>query len=728
MWASPCRLVILMTNESPTIRRVCLLTLGCKLNQAESEAIARDLLAAGCQVVDRPAAADAFVINTCSVTHVADRKARHLARLARRLSPVAPVIVTGCYVETAGPGLAAAIGADLILKNDEKPSLAARLAGPGVRQTGGVAESASCSDSWGLLRTRAFLKVQEGCNDVCAFCVVPRTRGRERSVPLDEVVSAVRAREKEGVQEVVLTGTQLGAYRAAHGRERSNGAAASGPSALLRALLGETAAPRLRLSSLQPQDVTSELLSLWEDPRLCRHFHLVLQSGSDNVLARMRRRYTAADFRQALALIRRHVPDAAVTTDVMVGFPGESEADFEETLRPLRRGCLRRAARLPLLAPAGHRRRPSAFGGRPGAGAREAGAHAAPAGPGPRPAGRLRGALPGAGHARALGEDPAHQGRPALGRPDRQLHPRIHPQRRQPLEPHPARPTRRRHRLDAARRPDARAGRIRGRRLGRARLGVIGASGLLGRQGREFEEETMNVANRLIILLGALLLMFAVALVILFTWAAASESVQRLSDFVQFLHDHQDDNGSRIILTLGGVVVALLALVVVIAELTPPRAERVPVRDVRAGDALLSTDAIGQRLQQEVSAVPHVTQVKAMVAARGKGVEVDLELHVDPDTNLALTSEEACRAVENILTNRLSVEMARPPRLNLRYSELRLAAKPATTSPSPPPAPAEEPQAMTVEAAAADEEAPAAEEMPAEGEGESPQAGTGPDA
>ena len=331
MWASPCRLVILMTNKSPSIRRVCLLTLGCKLNQAESEAIARDLLAAGCQVVDRPAAADAFVINTCSVTHVADRKARHLARLARRLSPLAPVIVTGCYVETAGPGLAAAIGADLILTNDEKPSLAARLAGPGVCQTGGAIHAASCSDSWGSLRTRAFLKVQEGCNDVCAFCVVPRTRGRERSVPLDEVVSAVRAREKEGVREVVLTGTQLGTYRAAHFAEEGNGAGGSGPTALLRALLAETAAPRLRLSSLQPQDITSELLSLWEDPRLCRHFHLALQSGSDAVLSRMRRRYTAADFRQALALIRRHVPDAAVTTDVMAGFPGESEADFEET-------------------------------------------------------------------------------------------------------------------------------------------------------------------------------------------------------------------------------------------------------------------------------------------------------------------------------------------------------------------------------------------------------------
>jgi flagellar basal body-associated protein FliL len=242
----------------------------------------------------------------------------------------------------------------------------------------------------------------------------------------------------------------------------------------------------------------------------------------------------------------------------------------------------------------------------------------------------------------------------------------------------------------------------------------------------------MNLANRLIIVLGALLLMFAVAVVILFTWAAASQSVERLSDFVQFLHDHEEDNGSRIILTLGGIVVALLALAVIIAELTPPRAERVPVRDVRAGDALLSTDAIAQRLQQEVSVVPHVTQTKATVTARGKGVEVDLELQVDPDTNLALTSEEACRAVENLLTNRLSVEMARPPRLNLRYAELRMAGAPAVAAPSAPVPPAEEPPAEGEEigptAAAAEapppaeEGEPSAAETPAAAEGEGPEA------
>jgi len=173
--------------------------------------------------------------------------------------------------------------------------------------------------------------VQEGCNDVCAFCIVPRTRGRERSVPVDEGLSAVRAREEEGIQEVVLTGTQLGAYRPACRTGRSNGAAGSGPGVLLQALLAKTTVARLRLSSLQPQDITPKLLSLWEDPRLCRHFHLALQSGSDAVLSRMRRRYTVEGFRRALALIQERVPDAAITTDVIAGFPGESDADFEET-------------------------------------------------------------------------------------------------------------------------------------------------------------------------------------------------------------------------------------------------------------------------------------------------------------------------------------------------------------------------------------------------------------
>jgi hypothetical protein len=223
--------------------------------------------------------------------------------------------------------------------------------------------------------------------------------------------------------------------------------------------------------------------------------------------------------------------------------------------------------------------------------------------------------------------------------------------------------------------------------------------------------------------------MFAVALVILFAWAAAPDSVERLTDFVGFLDDHAEDNGSRIILTLGGLVVALLALVVVIAELTPGEAGRVPVRDVQAGDVLLSTDAIAQRLHQALSAVPHVTQAKATVTARGKAVEVDLELHVDPDTNLASTSEEVCRTVEDLVGTRLSVEMARPPRLNLRYSELRLAqTSTGAAQPAPPPPPLSEESPVEAEEepppSAAEEGEPSTGETPPETEGEDTQAET----
>jgi threonylcarbamoyladenosine tRNA methylthiotransferase MtaB len=177
----------------------------------------------------------------------------------------------------------------------------------------------------GGLRTRAFVKIQEGCDEVCAFCVVPRTRGRERSRTVEEVVQDVLARQGEGAQEVVLTGTQLGNYG------RDLGWAEEGPRRLLEALLERTQVPRIRLSSLQAQDISIQLLSLWRDPRLCSHFHLPLQSGSDPVLGRMRRRYTAEQFRRAVDLVREQVPDAAVTTDVIAGFPGETDGDFEAT-------------------------------------------------------------------------------------------------------------------------------------------------------------------------------------------------------------------------------------------------------------------------------------------------------------------------------------------------------------------------------------------------------------
>jgi threonylcarbamoyladenosine tRNA methylthiotransferase MtaB len=305
-----------------TCPTVAILTLGCKLNQADSQALARELLSHGYRVIQRPAPADAYVINSCSVTHVADRKSRHLARLARRLSPNATVILAGCYAESGGADLAACIGADLVASNDDKASLAREV----LRRLGeGCLRRAPLPAGDGL-RTRAFVKIQEGCNEVCSFCVVPRTRGRERSVPVELVVTEVLARQAEGAQEVVLTGTQLGNY----GRDLD---ASGGPGPLLAALLARTAVPRIRLSSLQAQDINEGLLGLWDDSRLCRHFHLPLQSGSDRVLGAMRRRCSARQYLKAASLIRERVPDVAITTDVMVGFPGETEDDFQSTYR-----------------------------------------------------------------------------------------------------------------------------------------------------------------------------------------------------------------------------------------------------------------------------------------------------------------------------------------------------------------------------------------------------------
>jgi threonylcarbamoyladenosine tRNA methylthiotransferase MtaB len=305
---------------------VSVLTLGCKLNQSDSEAIARTLAGEGVRVVDRPArGAAAFVINTCSVTHVADRKARHLVRLARRLSPEAQVVLTGCYAETAPADVATLTGADIVLRNVDKPSIAPRI----------LERLAESGDPIGgcptpvrnPLRTRAFIKIQEGCDELCAFCIVPYTRGREVSVPIENVVRQVQAREAEGVLEVVLTGTQLGNY----GRDLGWPREEQGPRPLLAELLAQTSIPRIRLSSLQAQDISPALVDLWRDQRLCPHFHIPLQSGSDAVLAPMRRRYTAAQYREAIALVRERIPDVAITTDVIAGFPGETDAGSEGT-------------------------------------------------------------------------------------------------------------------------------------------------------------------------------------------------------------------------------------------------------------------------------------------------------------------------------------------------------------------------------------------------------------
>jgi threonylcarbamoyladenosine tRNA methylthiotransferase MtaB len=304
--------------------KVALDSLGCKLNQAETELLARQLARAGYRLVSAVDEADVYILNTCTVTHIADRKSRHQLRLAHRRNPDARLVAIGCYAERSPQELAQIEGVDLVLGNEQKPYLLQRL-----HESGCLSRPLSIRTNchYNGCRTRAFIKVQDGCNNFCAYCIVPLVRGSEKSVPVDQVITEVRQRLAEGCKEVVLTGTEIGSYRCdGVNLER-----------LLGHILAETGVIRLRLSSLQSQELSPELIGLWHDRRLCPHFHMSLQSGSNEVLKRMKRRYTTADYQQVVSLIRKVVPEAAITTDIIVGFPGETEAEFQESYELCRR-------------------------------------------------------------------------------------------------------------------------------------------------------------------------------------------------------------------------------------------------------------------------------------------------------------------------------------------------------------------------------------------------------
>ena len=301
-------------------------THGCKLNQADSEALARRFVQAGYRVVGPQEQADVYIVNTCTVTHVADRKARKSLRGYRHLSSSALVVATGCYAQRAPKELQAMPEVSLVASNTDK----ARLVDMVLALRGDALVPCATGEDVPVYpgafgRTRAMVKVQEGCNQVCAYCIVPKVRGRERSVPLDLLVQQVAERVQEGFKEVVLTGTQLGTY----------GFDLPGVNLvkLVESILVRTSVPRLRISSLQPQEITPALLDIWSEPRLCPHFHMPLQSGSDSVLKRMRRRYTAALYAETVERIRAKLPHATITTDVIVGFPGETDQEFHDTLR-----------------------------------------------------------------------------------------------------------------------------------------------------------------------------------------------------------------------------------------------------------------------------------------------------------------------------------------------------------------------------------------------------------
>lgn len=299
--------------------KVAVDSLGCKLNQAEIELLIRQFTEAGYTVVPSTDKADVYILNTCTVTHVADSKSRHMLRLAHRRNPDACLVVIGCYAERARQELARIDGVDLILGNEQKPHLLRLL-----EETGRLSRQVpqppigNRSDS---LRTRAFIKVQDGCHNFCSYCIVPFVRCVEQSVPLARVVAEIKQRVADGCIEAVLTGTEVGLYNCNGVNLKS----------LLEHVLAETDIARLRLSSLQPREISPGLVGLWHDSRLCPHFHLSLQSGHDEVLRRMKRRYSTGGYRQAVSLIRELLPEAAITTDVIVGFPGETDEEFRES-------------------------------------------------------------------------------------------------------------------------------------------------------------------------------------------------------------------------------------------------------------------------------------------------------------------------------------------------------------------------------------------------------------
>ena len=302
--------------------RIALQALGCKLNQAEIDSLAQRLAGRGHLLTESADQADIYVLNTCTVTHIADRKSRHLLRVARRRNPGALIVAVGCYAQRDPRMLEQSGIADLALCNDRKdhlPDMIECLRQPG---NGHVKDPRS---GW-RHRTRSMVKIQEGCSQFCSFCVVPHVRGPERSLHPDGILQDVRERLAAGHREVVLTGTSVGQYT-------WNGHGSQGLAELVQRILSQTDVTRLRLSSLRPHDLTREMIGLWSDQRLCPHLHIPLQSGSESTLRRMNRPYSLADYARAVQSVREAVPALALTTDVMVGFPGESDREFEESCR-----------------------------------------------------------------------------------------------------------------------------------------------------------------------------------------------------------------------------------------------------------------------------------------------------------------------------------------------------------------------------------------------------------
>ena len=306
--------------------RVFLDTTGCRLNQSEIETLARQFQQAGHIVVTRPDEAELVVLNTCAVTREAARSSRNMIRRANRANAAAQIVATGCYAHLSPDVVGALPGVSQVVNNLDKDRLVPLLFQGGELGEPFEREPVAREVAGGALgRTRAFVKAQDGCDNRCTFCVTTIARGPGRSRATAEIVAEIQALGEAGYREAVLTGVHLGSY----GHDRGD---KDGLHGLVSAILADTDIPRLRLSSLEPWDLSPDFYGLWSNPRLCRHLHLPLQSGCDATLRRMARRTSQAAFRALVREARSQIPELALSTDIIAGFPGETDAEFETSL------------------------------------------------------------------------------------------------------------------------------------------------------------------------------------------------------------------------------------------------------------------------------------------------------------------------------------------------------------------------------------------------------------
>ncbi len=297
-------------------KRVYLDSIGCRLNQSEISRMAREFQAGGYTVTESPEDADVVVVNTCAVTRDATKESRKMVRQLHRQSEQAEIVVTGCYAHIQPDTIQTLPGVKQVISNFDKDHLVPLVTGQPFELEPLQRHYIPAG------HTRAFIKVQDGCDNKCTFCMTTIARGHSRSRPLEAVIREVQFMVGGGYQEIVLTGVNLVSYGQDSGLSLT---------ALLQSLLESTDVPRIRLSSLEPWDLDENFFRLWENPRMCRHLHLPLQSGCDQTLKRMLRRTSQAEFREIVQMARQAAPEIAISTDLIVGFPGETEHEFAES-------------------------------------------------------------------------------------------------------------------------------------------------------------------------------------------------------------------------------------------------------------------------------------------------------------------------------------------------------------------------------------------------------------